>query len=70
MGEGFVDYDAFFRGLAAGGFDGYAVYEMCSPLRGGGSRENLDRCARGSSNGFGQSRRKTARRGTVCPVEV
>jgi sugar phosphate isomerase/epimerase len=46
MGEGFIDYDAFLRGLRSGGFDGYAVYEMCSPLRGGGSRENLDACAR------------------------
>jgi sugar phosphate isomerase/epimerase len=46
MGDGFIAYDAFFRGLHSGGFDGYAVYEMCSPLRGGGSRENLDACAR------------------------
>lgn len=45
MGDGFIAYDAFFRGLRSGGFDGYAVYEMCSPLRGGGSRENLDACA-------------------------
>jgi sugar phosphate isomerase/epimerase len=45
MGEGFIAYDAFFSGLRSGGFDGYAVYEMCSPLRGGGSRENLDACA-------------------------
>jgi sugar phosphate isomerase/epimerase len=46
MGEGFIAYDAFFDGLSSGGFDGYAVYEMCSPLRGGGRRENLDACAR------------------------
>jgi sugar phosphate isomerase/epimerase len=46
FGEGFIDYPAFFRGLADGGFRGPAVYEMCSPLRGGGSIENLDRCAR------------------------
>jgi len=45
MGDGFIAYDSFFRGLRSGGFDGYAVYEMCSPLRGGGSRENLDACA-------------------------
>ena len=38
-------FDAFFRGLKEGGFDGIATYEMCSPLRGGGSLENLDRCA-------------------------
>jgi hypothetical protein len=28
------------------GFDGTIAYEMCSPLEGGGSMENLDRCAR------------------------
>jgi len=45
FGEGFIDYTAFFRGLIDGGFDGVATYEMCSPLRGGGGIENLDRCA-------------------------
>jgi len=45
FGEGFIDYQAFFNGLKDGGFDGIATYEMCSPLRGGGSLENLDRCA-------------------------
>jgi sugar phosphate isomerase/epimerase len=45
FGEGFIDYAAFFRGLIEGGFNGVATYEMCSPLRGGGSIENLDRCA-------------------------
>jgi sugar phosphate isomerase/epimerase len=45
FGEGFIDYPAFFRGLRDGGFDGVAAYEMCSPLRGGGAVENLDRCA-------------------------
>jgi sugar phosphate isomerase/epimerase len=48
MGEGFVDYPAFFDGLLAGGYpqDGWAAYEMCSPLQGGGAEANLDRCAR------------------------
>ena len=46
FGTGFIDYPAFFRGLTDGGFDGVATYEMCSPVRGGGSMENLDRCAR------------------------
>lgn len=46
FGEGFIDYPAFFRGLVAGGFDGVAVYEMCSPVRGGGALDNLDRYAR------------------------
>jgi sugar phosphate isomerase/epimerase len=45
FGTGFIDYPAFFRGLKDGGFDGLAVYEMCSPLRGGGALENLDACA-------------------------
>ena len=42
FGTGFIDYAAFFRGLRDGGFDGPAVYEMCSPIRGGGAIENLD----------------------------
>ncbi|MFH1923432.1 MAG: sugar phosphate isomerase/epimerase family protein [Planctomycetota bacterium] len=40
--EGFIDYRAFFQGLTEGGFDGIANYEMCSPIRGGGSLKNLD----------------------------
>ena len=46
MGEGCIDYPAFFRGLRAGGYDGWVVYEMCSPVTGGGAIENLDRKAR------------------------
>lgn len=46
FGEGFIDYPAFFKGLKDGGFRGIATYEMCSPIRGGGSLENLDRYAR------------------------
>jgi sugar phosphate isomerase/epimerase len=46
FGTGFIDYSAFFEGLRAGGFDGIATYEMCSPIRGGGSGENLDHYAR------------------------
>ncbi len=46
FGTGFIDYPAFFRGLRDGGFDGLAVYEICSPIRGGGSLDNLDACAR------------------------
>jgi sugar phosphate isomerase/epimerase len=45
FGQGCIDYPAFFRGLLDGGFNGVAAYEMCSPLRGGGAIENLDRCA-------------------------
>jgi len=46
MDEGFIDYVSFLRTLEAGGFSGTVAYEMCSPLQGGGSMENLDRCAR------------------------
>lgn len=45
FGTGFIDYAAFFQGLRDGGFNGVAVYEMCSPVRGGGTLENLDACA-------------------------
>lgn len=44
--EGFIDYAAFLRALHASGFRGSVSYEMCSPLRGGGTRENLDLYAR------------------------
>jgi sugar phosphate isomerase/epimerase len=46
MGEGFIDYRGFFKALQEVGFDGTVAYEMCSYLRGGGSEQNLDRCAR------------------------
>jgi sugar phosphate isomerase/epimerase len=46
MGEGLIDYRTFFRVLRECGYQGYVAYEMCSPLRGGGAEENLDRCAR------------------------
>jgi sugar phosphate isomerase/epimerase len=46
LGDGFLDLDAFFAGLHEGGFQGYVAYEMCSPLRGGPTEENLDRTAR------------------------
>ena len=45
MGEGFIDYRGFLRTLGENGFTGTVAYEMCSPLEGGGSMENLDRCA-------------------------
>jgi len=44
--EGFIDYRGFLNALREGGFEGTVAYEMCSPLAGGGSMENLDRCAR------------------------
>lgn len=48
LGDGFIDLPAFFAGLKEGGFKGYVAYEMCSPLRGGGSEANLDAAARKS----------------------
>jgi len=45
MGRGFIDYPAFFRALGQASYSGYVAYEMCSPLEGGGSESNLDRCA-------------------------
>ncbi len=46
MGEGFIDYGAYFRTLEKAGYQGYVAYEMCSYLKGGGTEANLDRCAR------------------------
>jgi len=46
MGQGSIGYGAFFDALVSAGYDGWVAYEMCSPLEGGGSEENLDRCAR------------------------
>lgn len=46
MGSGFIDYRPFLEALADGGFNGSVAYEMCSPLLGGGSIDNLDRYAR------------------------
>jgi sugar phosphate isomerase/epimerase len=48
VGQGFIDYAGFFRGLREGGFDGYVSYEMCSPVKGGGSLQNLDATAKAS----------------------
>jgi sugar phosphate isomerase/epimerase len=45
MGSGFVDYPSFFSALEEMGYRGWVAYEMCAILRGGGSVENLNRCA-------------------------
>ena len=58
--EGFIDYRGFLQGLDGGGYNGSVAYEMCSPLRGGGSLENLDRCARKFVEFIGEYRSKTA----------
>jgi sugar phosphate isomerase/epimerase len=46
MGEGFLDYKTFINTLKEIGYQGYIAYEMCEVLDGGGSVENLDRCAK------------------------
>jgi len=46
FGTGSIAYDRFFAGLQEGGFDGVTSYEICSPIRGGGTLENLDEYAR------------------------
>jgi sugar phosphate isomerase/epimerase len=42
MSEGEIDYVSFLQGLSDGGYEGPLVYEMCSPLEGGGGEDNLD----------------------------
>ncbi len=44
--EGFIDYRRFLGSMRESGFRGSVAYEMCSPLDGGASMENLDRYAR------------------------
>jgi sugar phosphate isomerase/epimerase len=44
--EGFIDYQGFLAAMHRGGFSGPVAYEMCSPLRDGGSLETLDSYAR------------------------
>ena len=46
MGQGDFPYEGFLHALQANGFDGWVTYEMCSPLRGGGSLANLELYAR------------------------
>ncbi len=46
IGEGFLRLNEFFAGLKDGGFEGYVAYEICSPIRGGGSESNLDAACR------------------------
>ena len=46
IGEGFLDYKTFINTLKEIGYQGYIAYEMCEVLDGGGSVENLDKCAK------------------------
>ncbi|MDF2722504.1 MAG: sugar phosphate isomerase/epimerase [Paenibacillus sp.] len=46
IGSGSIDYAEFIGALREIGYEGALSYEMCSPLVGGGSEANLDKCAR------------------------
>jgi sugar phosphate isomerase/epimerase len=46
IGQGFLDYRNFISTLKEIGYQGYIAYEMCEVLEGGGSIENLDKCAK------------------------
>ena len=46
MSKGEIDYPPFLRALQAGGYNGWLVYETCSPLIDGSSEEILDDAAR------------------------
>jgi len=42
MGDGIIGYKDFFEAMRKSGYTGPVCYEMCSPLRGGGSLRNLN----------------------------
>ena len=46
VGEGYLDYKTFIGTLKEIGYQGYIAYEICAPLKGGGSIENLDKSAK------------------------
>jgi sugar phosphate isomerase/epimerase len=46
MGEGFIDYRTFLGTMKEIGYNGFVGYEISSVIQGGGSEDNLDRCAR------------------------
>ena len=46
IGTGFLDYKTYINTLKEIGYQGYIAYEMCEVLEGGGSVENLDKCAK------------------------
>ena len=50
IGRGSIDYREFITALHEVGYEGSLSYEMCSPLVGGGSEDNLDRSAAESLN--------------------
>ena len=46
MGDGELPYASFFSALRGQHYGGWVSYEICSPIRGGGSLDNLTSCAR------------------------
>lgn len=46
MDQGDIDYEPFLSELRDNGFDGWVVYETCSPLIGGGAEKKLDHHAK------------------------
>lgn len=46
MGEGNVDYKTFIKSLREINYEGFLSYEICSPILGGGTEKNLDRCVK------------------------
>ncbi len=48
IGEGEIDYKSFLRALMEIGYEGWLGFEICGPIEGGGSEENLDRMAKKS----------------------
>ncbi len=62
MGAGVIDYRTFFATLQQTGFPGVAAYEMCSPIRGGGALQNLERYARAFVDYMGRRKSSTTSR--------
>jgi len=50
VGEGEVNYKTFVRALMEVGYNGFLSYEICGPIEGGGSEENLDKAAKKTLN--------------------
>jgi sugar phosphate isomerase/epimerase len=64
MGDGFIEYPAFFEALFTAGFSGSIGYEMCSPLLEGGELRTLDEYARRFVEYMVPARGELARAGT------
>lgn len=66
--EGFIDYSSFLSALLQSGFCGSVAYEICSPVRGGGSIKNLDRYCRRFLDFFNEFRCATLQE--ASPVQL